>query len=212
MNRFRPLLRNYLAALAVAILAAFSAFASIIAQSAGPRSLWAIVLIVATALFALLTFRANAASTDKKPVTEKLSPPPTWRLGPIKPSQLRRDLFDFVGRDQPLVELHEELTTATSLLPTVVVTGMGGIGKTVFATRLCQGLAGHFPDGQLYINMQGNGGSEGPRPVDPADGAQARHLISGSRPASWSSRAAACSRVSRASARSSLASSPRARR
>ena len=169
MNRFRPLLRNYLAALAVAVLAAFSAFASIIAQSAGPRSLWAIVLIIATALFALLTFRVNAAGTDEKPVTEKPSAPPTERLGPIKPSQLTRDLFDFVGRDQPLVELHEELTTATSLLPTVVVTGMGGIGKTVFATRLCHGLAGNFPDGQLYINMQGYGGSDGPSPVDPAD-------------------------------------------
>ena len=69
---------------------------------------------------------------------------------------------DFVGREDELVEIlssFERGATITGLR------GMGGVGKTALALVLAERLKGRFPDGQLFLNMQGMSKS----PLKPED-------------------------------------------
>jgi DNA-binding SARP family transcriptional activator/tetratricopeptide (TPR) repeat protein len=66
------------------------------------------------------------------------------------PCQLPADLADFVGRRDMLAEL------ATGHDPVVVLTGEGGIGKTSAAVRLANLVRADYPDGQLFVSLQGN--------------------------------------------------------
>ncbi|MET8676093.1 NB-ARC domain-containing protein [Streptomyces sp. NPDC004647] len=43
------------------------------------------------------------------------------------------------------------------------VQGLGGVGKTALAIHVAHTVCGHFPDGQLYVNLLG----QSPRPVEP---------------------------------------------
>ena len=45
--------------------------------------------------------------------------------------------------------------------------GVGGVGKSALAIHAAHRLAARFPDGQLYLNLQG--ASAGPRALDPVD-------------------------------------------
>src|SRR5207248_1392847 len=49
--------------------------------------------------------------------------------------------------------------------PVVVVTGAGGIGKTALAVQLAHLLLGHYPDGQLYVELRGTN----THPAEPAE-------------------------------------------
>ena len=46
-----------------------------------------------------------------------------------------------------------------------LVTGAGGLGKTTLAVHAAHRLRPHFPDGQLYVNLQG----ASPQPLSPGD-------------------------------------------
>jgi hypothetical protein len=75
------------------------------------------------------------------------------------PRQLPADPPDFVGRRAELDRLRELLTAPPDRrdgAATVgVVDGMAGVGKTAFAVHLAHQLAPHFPDGQLFADLQG---------------------------------------------------------
>ncbi|MCE7001563.1 tetratricopeptide repeat protein [Kibdelosporangium philippinense] len=64
-------------------------------------------------------------------------------------NQLPAALRDFVGR--------EELVQTLSAMrgPITVVSGPPGVGKTAFTLHVAHRLRDHFPDGQLYVNLQG---------------------------------------------------------
>jgi DNA-binding SARP family transcriptional activator/tetratricopeptide (TPR) repeat protein len=83
------------------------------------------------------------------------------------PRQLPPDVDHYTGRQNEIDEICSLLSPrqADDVLPIVAVTGKPGLGKTALAVRAGRRLAAHFPDGQLFIDLHGNG----PRPRDPSE-------------------------------------------
>ncbi|MFE2068069.1 BTAD domain-containing putative transcriptional regulator [Streptomyces sp. NPDC059467] len=80
------------------------------------------------------------------------------------PAQLPPDTPDFTGRAEVVGELGAALTAVgRTAPPVVVISGMGGIGKSTLALRVAHRSKAHFPDGQLYADLRGTGRA----PADP---------------------------------------------
>ncbi len=77
------------------------------------------------------------------------------------PCLLPADRARFVGRDAELTHAREALRGAGPGPETLVVTGPAGIGKTAFAIRAAHSVAARFPDGQLYVDLDGFGPQPG---------------------------------------------------
>ena len=103
-------------------------------------------------------------------------PAPVIRAGPsaadvpratasVRPRQLPPDTASFAGREQELAQLVRLLGEATADGPTVIVAinGLAGVGKSALAVRAAHRLSAHFPDGQLYIDLQGSTAGVAPR-------------------------------------------------
>lgn len=73
------------------------------------------------------------------------------------PRQLPLETRDFVGRTTELAYLDARLgsQTATGRPRIVVVSGMAGVGKTGLILRWAHRAAAHFPDGQLFADLNG---------------------------------------------------------
>lgn len=87
-------------------------------------------------------------------------------VGPafIRPAQLPATVSDFTGRVSFVSELSDQLATAEGHVMAVsAVAGIGGVGKTTLAVHVAHAARQHFPDGQLYIDLQG----AGPVPAEP---------------------------------------------
>src|SRR5215207_4778221 len=94
--------------------------------------------------------------------------PTTPTAPPAIPHELPADIPDFTGHEAKLERLLAALTPAGNASPTVVaVHGVGGVGKSALAIHAAHQLAPRFPDGQLYLNLQG--ASAGLRALDPVD-------------------------------------------
>jgi DNA-binding SARP family transcriptional activator len=89
----------------------------------------------------------------------------------IAPRQLPAAMPRFVGRK-------DEMSSLTGLLKAVAdsrgapavaaVVGTAGVGKTVLAVYWAHQVADHFPDGQLYADLQGCGPSGKPKTAEQA--------------------------------------------
>ncbi|MQS16102.1 tetratricopeptide repeat protein [Streptomyces kaniharaensis] len=88
--------------------------------------------------------------------------PPARPAAPGRPAQLPADTADFTGREEELGRLRDHLAKAASGCgPSVlVVSGMGGVGKTALAVRAAHQAKELFPDGQLYVDLHGFGNGE----------------------------------------------------
>ncbi|WP_433301582.1 ATP-binding protein [Actinoplanes sp. CA-030573] len=97
-------------------------------------------------------------------------PPPTQPAPTRPPAQLPPEMFPFTGRAEELARL-DALLAMSGDRPTVAVisalSGMAGIGKTSLAVHWARRVSGHFPDGQLYVNLRGF--DPYGRVMDPAD-------------------------------------------
>jgi DNA-binding SARP family transcriptional activator len=81
------------------------------------------------------------------------------------PAQVPPDIAGFAGRTPELRHLYAMVPTTPELSPlsaeapaspaVAVITGTAGVGKTALAIRFARQSAGHFPDGQLYVNLRG---------------------------------------------------------
>jgi DNA-binding SARP family transcriptional activator len=74
----------------------------------------------------------------------------------VVPRQLPADVARFSGREKSLAALDLLLSAdAGKTLVISAIAGAGGVGKTALAIRWAHLRAGHFPDGQLYVNLHG---------------------------------------------------------
>jgi len=88
--------------------------------------------------------------------------------GPPVPGLLPADIADFTGRADQIGEIGRGVADPAGdeprlAVPIVVITGQGGVGKTTLAVHAAHGLAGQFPDGQLFADLHAGTG----RPVGP---------------------------------------------
>ncbi|MEV7087535.1 BTAD domain-containing putative transcriptional regulator [Streptomyces sp. NPDC093085] len=75
-----------------------------------------------------------------------------------RPAQLPATVPDFTGREAFVRELGNRLATAEgSVMAVSALAGIGGVGKTTLAVHVAHAARGHFPDGQLYVDLQGAG-------------------------------------------------------
>ncbi|WP_128431704.1 AfsR/SARP family transcriptional regulator [Streptomyces cyaneus] len=88
------------------------------------------------------------------PVTE----PPVL---PVRPAQLPASVSDFTGRSAFVRELSEVLASASGtdgrVMAVSALAGIGGVGKTTLAVHVAHQARSAFPDGQLYVDLQGAG-------------------------------------------------------
>ncbi|MFC4121412.1 AfsR/SARP family transcriptional regulator [Nonomuraea zeae] len=82
------------------------------------------------------------------------------------PRQLPADIAHFTGRLAQLAMLERLLPVSGGPAPRpAILDGTAGVGKTTLAIRWAHLARGHFPDGQLYLDLRGFGPGA---PVEPA--------------------------------------------
>ncbi|MFD4631267.1 BTAD domain-containing putative transcriptional regulator [Streptomyces sp. NPDC058284] len=76
----------------------------------------------------------------------------------VRPAQLPATVPDFTGRGSFVDELSDILSSAEGRVMAVsALAGIGGVGKTTLAVHVAHAARSHFPDGQLYVDLQGAG-------------------------------------------------------
>ncbi|MET8828066.1 BTAD domain-containing putative transcriptional regulator [Streptomyces sp. NPDC004610] len=79
------------------------------------------------------------------------------------PRQIPHAIADFTGRDHEVRRIRDALpgrpSEAREAMPVVLITGMGGIGKTSLVMHSVQPVLSAYPDGQLYADLRGADGS-----------------------------------------------------
>ncbi|MCX5255453.1 tetratricopeptide repeat protein [Streptomyces canus] len=99
------------------------------------------------------------------PPSPALAPEAGTLLPLPRPAQLPPPPGHFTGRATARDDLRDVLTLGGG--PAVgVISGMAGVGKSALALHVAHGLRERFPDGQLYVNLQG--ATPGMTPLTPA--------------------------------------------
>ncbi|MFF7330938.1 BTAD domain-containing putative transcriptional regulator [Streptomyces sp. NPDC090306] len=97
-------------------------------------------------------------------LAEPAEPAAEPAVTPVRPAQLPAAVQDFTGRTAHVAELSSALSTAGGRVMAVsALAGIGGVGKTTLAVQVAHQARETFPDGQLYVDLQG----AGPRPAEP---------------------------------------------
>ncbi|MDA4886456.1 BTAD domain-containing putative transcriptional regulator [Streptomyces sp. MS2A] len=87
----------------------------------------------------------------------------------VRPAQLPATVPDFTGRASFVRELSDVLSAASGgaatgrVMAVSALAGIGGVGKTTLAVHVAHQARATFPDGQLYVDLQGAGA----RPAEP---------------------------------------------
>ncbi|MFC0626832.1 ATP-binding protein [Kribbella deserti] len=73
----------------------------------------------------------------------------------IVPRTLPPVTADFTGRTREAAAVRAQLDRSTGSSGLIVITGMGGVGKTSLALQVAHEMAPTFADGQLYVDLGG---------------------------------------------------------
>lgn len=101
---------------------------------------------------------------------EEAAGPAAVTTAPAVPRHLPPDIELFTAREAELAALDRLMPPAAGAAPAAqvtapcVITGAGGVGKTTLAVHWAHRARGRFPDGQLYVNLQGFGPTHIARP------------------------------------------------
>ncbi|MET9774834.1 BTAD domain-containing putative transcriptional regulator [Streptomyces sp. NPDC006367] len=94
-------------------------------------------------------------------LSETSAPAPETAAPPVRPAQLPASVPDFTGRASFVRELSEVLASASGaegrVMAVSALAGIGGVGKTTLAVHVAHRARAAFPDGQLYVDLQGAG-------------------------------------------------------
>ncbi|MEV1023245.1 BTAD domain-containing putative transcriptional regulator [Streptomyces sp. NPDC050264] len=91
-------------------------------------------------------------------LAEPTAPSPESVAVTVRPEQLPATVPDFTGKNSYITELSEVLSSAEGRGMTVAaLAGIGGTGKTTLAVHVAHLARRYFPDGQLYVDLQGAG-------------------------------------------------------
>ncbi|SCL66570.1 AfsR/SARP family transcriptional regulator [Micromonospora eburnea] len=95
-----------------------------------------------------------------RPADPKWAPPQPRTPAVVLPRQLPASITDFVGREPQLDQIRRLLARepdgdqTLQGMPIVVISGMGGVGKSSLAIRTAHELSDHYSDGQLYADLR----------------------------------------------------------
>jgi DNA-binding SARP family transcriptional activator len=92
------------------------------------------------------------------------------------PRQLPRDLPDFTGRAEDLAEVAAPVMSAGRAVVISAVDGMAGVGKTALVVRAAHAIAGHYPDGQIFLDLHAHSPARAPLSAAEALGVVLRAL------------------------------------
>ncbi|WP_369260205.1 BTAD domain-containing putative transcriptional regulator [Streptomyces sp. R35] len=94
-------------------------------------------------------------------LAEPSAPAAEPAAAPVRPAQLPATVTDFTGRTSFVQELSDVLASASSdagrVMAVSALAGIGGVGKTTLAVHVAHQARAAFPDGQLYVDLQGAG-------------------------------------------------------
>ena len=86
-------------------------------------------------------------------------------FAPVVPAQLPADIAGFTGRRNHLERLDALLPAEGNAPVIVTVVGPAGVGKTALTVHWAHRAREHFPDGQLFVNLQGYSAGAPLRPI-----------------------------------------------
>ncbi|GAA0731494.1 tetratricopeptide repeat protein [Dactylosporangium roseum] len=139
-----------------------------------PWPSFALLAVVAVALAATLP----AVSAATPPATHAVPSPSVGSAVVLR--TLPRDIAGFTNRQDEIEQILNDVATTEPVMPVRTIDGMPGVGKTAFAIHVGHLLAPKFPDGQLFLNL--NGHTPGREPVRPAEALASLLLADGVAP------------------------------